>query len=72
MLKTRRKDSLSWNPDHSKVRKNSFLVNFHIWQKFSFSKPLIAFFWAPIDHTTSIDKRVGNFSPIESKKSSNT
>ena len=35
-LKIRRKNSLSWKPDHSKVRKKkSFLVNFHIWHKFS-------------------------------------
>ena len=32
------------------------------------SKPLIAFFWAPIDRTMSIDKRIGAFSHIESKK----
>ena len=32
------------------------------------SKQLIDFFWAPIDHTMSIDKHIGAFSHNESKK----
>ena len=35
---------------------------------FQLSKPLMAFFWAPIDQTKSIDKQVKAFRHIASKK----
>ena len=67
--KIRREFSLSWNPENSNVRKNSILVNFHIrHKKIYLSKPLVGFCWAPIDHTMSIDKHIGAFRHIESKK----
>ena len=71
--KTRRKNSLSWNPrPHKSLKKNSILVNFHIWHKISSFKTTHCLFWASIDHNMSIDKHIEAFRHIESKKTSNT